>query len=93
MNTSLSLSSQSFTSTTPRAVLDVELGDRAFFLDLERVPHDHYLMQLGAVHLPRVVQVALRRVLELLHGQRDRRLMALALHVGWLLKGGRIRAA
>ena len=50
-------------------------------------------MQLNAVHLPRVVQVALRRVLELLHGQRDKRLMVLALHVGWLLKGKRIRAA
>jgi hypothetical protein len=29
-------------------------------------------VQLGAVHLPRAVQVALRRVLELLHGQRDK---------------------
>ena len=51
------------------------------------------MVQLGAVHLPRAVQVALLRVLELLHGQRDKRLKVLALHVGWLLKGGRIRAA
>jgi hypothetical protein len=33
------------------------------------------------------------RVLELLHGQRDKCLTVLALHVGWLLKGWPIRAA
>jgi hypothetical protein len=37
--------------------------------------------------------VVLRRVLELFHGQRGKRLTVLALHVGLLLKGGRIRAA
>jgi hypothetical protein len=50
-------------------------------------------VQLGAVHLPRVARVVLRRALELLHGQRDKPLSVLALHVGCLLKGGRIRAA
>jgi hypothetical protein len=77
----------------PRAVLDVELGERALFLDLANAAHDHHLVKLGAVYLPRAVQVVLGRVLELLHGQRDKRLKALALQVSWLLKGGRIRTA
>jgi hypothetical protein len=37
--------------------------------------------------------VVLRRVLELIHGQRDKHLKIFVLHVGWLLKGKRIRAA
>jgi hypothetical protein len=41
-------------------------------------------------HLPRAVRVVLRRALELLHGQRDKRLAALVLLLGWLLKSGRI---
>jgi hypothetical protein len=48
-------------------------------------------MQIGAVNLLRVVRMALRRVLESLHGQRDKRPTVLALHMGWLLKGGCIR--
>jgi hypothetical protein len=66
----------------PCAVLDVELGERALLLDLQHVAHDLHLVQLGAVHFSRVVQVALCRVLELLHGQRDKHLKVLALHVG-----------
>jgi hypothetical protein len=50
-------------------------------------------VQLGAVHLLRAARVALRRALELLHGQRDNRLVALVLHLGWLVKSGRVRAA
>jgi hypothetical protein len=37
--------------------------------------------------------VVLRRVLELFRGQRNKGLTVLVLHVGLLLKGGRIRAA
>jgi hypothetical protein len=37
--------------------------------------------------------VVLRRVLELIHGQRDKHQKIVVLHVGWLLKGKRIRAA
>jgi hypothetical protein len=65
MNTPLLFSSQGFTSTTPVLSLAPDL------VNVARHPQSH-LVQLGAVHLPRAVQVALRRVLELLHGQRDK---------------------
>jgi hypothetical protein len=47
-------------------------------------------VQLGAAHNSCVARVVLRCVLELLYGQRDKRLMIL---LQWLLKGGRIRGA
>jgi hypothetical protein len=58
-------------------------------LDAAHLPQ----VQLGAAHLPCAVRVVLRRALESLHGHRDMRLTVLALHVGWLSKGGRFRAA
>jgi hypothetical protein len=60
-------------------------------LDVELVAYDPHLVQLVAVHLPRVVRVVLRRVVEFLHGQRDKRLAVLALHV--VIKGERIRSS
>jgi hypothetical protein len=77
----------------PRAVLNVELCKRSLLLDLEHVTHDLHLVQVGATQLLRAVRAVLRRALELLYGQRDKRLSALSLHVGWLLKSGRVRAA
>jgi fatty acid-binding protein DegV len=93
MNKSLLLSSQKSTSTTPVLSSTSNFVNMLFLVDLEHVAHDLHLMQLGAVDLLRTTHVALRHAAELLHGQRDGRLTALALHVGWLLKGGRIKAA
>jgi hypothetical protein len=76
----------------PRVILDVELGEHALLLDLERASHDLHLVQFGAVHLPSVVRVVLHCALELHLGQRDKLLTVLTLLVG-CLKGGRIRAA
>jgi hypothetical protein len=47
----------------PRAVLDVELGERALLLDLENVTHDLHLVQLGAVLHSRVARAVLRCIL------------------------------